>query len=167
MELIQQFGIDWKLLIAQAINFLVIMYILKRFLYKPILEVLKNRENVVKKGLEQAADAAKMYEEATEKEKAILKKAQSEAKKLLEDANQQRIEMLTKAEESTKKQVEQMLSEGRAQIAEDVVKAQKDLRGDISKIASELLEKSLTGFFTEKEQADVMKNATKKIKTID
>ncbi len=167
MELIQQFGIDWKLLIAQAVNFLIIMYILKRFLYKPIQNVLENREHTIKKGLEQAAEAAKKYEEATEKEREILKKAQSEAKKLLEEAKEQRALMLNTAEDTTRKQVERMLTEGREQIAQDVIKAQKALRSDVGKVATELLEKSLTGFFSEKEQQEVVKNATKRIKTID
>jgi F-type H+-transporting ATPase subunit b len=50
MEILNQFGLDWKLFIAQIVNFLVIAYIFKRFLYKPILDALHKRNDAIKKG---------------------------------------------------------------------------------------------------------------------
>lgn len=49
--------IDWFTVIAQAINFLVLVWLLKRFLYKPILDAIDARENQIAKTLADAAES--------------------------------------------------------------------------------------------------------------
>ncbi len=51
--------IDWFTVIAQAINFLVLVWLLKRFLYKPILDAIDARENLIAKTLSEAANTKK------------------------------------------------------------------------------------------------------------
>lgn len=46
-----QFGIDWKLMIAQLINFAVILFVLRAFVYKPILKLLDERKKRIEDGL--------------------------------------------------------------------------------------------------------------------
>ncbi|MBI3685123.1 hypothetical protein HY250_01845 [Candidatus Azambacteria bacterium] len=41
MELFQKFGIDWRLLVMQIINFAILLFILKRYLYKPVMDMLE------------------------------------------------------------------------------------------------------------------------------
>ena len=56
--------IDWFTVIAQVINFLILVWLLKRFLYKPILNAIEERE---KKVASQLSDASSKMEEANEK----------------------------------------------------------------------------------------------------
>lgn len=49
-ELLDQLGINWKLLLAQAVNFLLLLFILKLTVYKPLLELLSKRRAVIEKG---------------------------------------------------------------------------------------------------------------------
>jgi F-type H+-transporting ATPase subunit b len=53
-------GIDPKLLLAQLVNFTIIMLLLKKFLYKPILDMLEKRKKEIAEGV---ALTAKMREE--------------------------------------------------------------------------------------------------------
>jgi F-type H+-transporting ATPase subunit b len=62
--------IDWFTVIAQIINFLILVYLLKRFLYKPILNAIDEREKRIASQLE---DAAKQKAEAIRKKKSIRK----------------------------------------------------------------------------------------------
>jgi F-type H+-transporting ATPase subunit b len=165
MEIIKNFGIDWVLLGAQAINFLIIAYILKRFAYKPILGILKQRQETVKKGLKDAEEAQRLLDKATEKEREILRKAQSEAKKLLDDAKSQRDELLHKSEEMTRKEADRMLKEAREQIAYDTREAERRLTSHVSELAMQFLQRSLEEVFDENEQEIVMRSALKRIKT--
>ncbi|MBU2632677.1 F0F1 ATP synthase subunit B, partial [Patescibacteria group bacterium] len=48
MEIVKQFGLDPVLLVAQIVNFLILLFILKKLLYKPVLELLKKREDTIK-----------------------------------------------------------------------------------------------------------------------
>ena len=57
MEILENFGLNPMLLIAQIVNFLIVLFILKKFLYKPVLEMLKKRQTTIKDGLKQAEEA--------------------------------------------------------------------------------------------------------------
>ena len=62
MEIINNFGLDPLLLGAQIVNFLIIFFILKRFAYKPVLDILKKREDSIKEGLRQAEEGKKILD---------------------------------------------------------------------------------------------------------
>ena len=164
MELIQEFGINPVLLTAQIVNFLIIAYVLKRYLYAPILDLLKKREQTIQKGQDDAAQAAKLLAKTEEKEKEVLKKARDEAKALIEAAKVQQAEMLAKAAETTKAQADAMLQEARANIAYEVKETEKRLAEHVSALAIAFLQKSITGIFTEKEQDAIMRNALTHLK---
>lgn len=164
MELLHEFGFDPILLIAQIVNFLIVLWILKKFLYKPLLDTLKTRRETIAKGLKDAEEARLMYEKAEERESEILKKAQAEAKKLLEDAKKQHTEMLHTAEENAKNQADIILKEAREQIAFEARETEKRLSGHISQLAVQFLQKSLENAFTEKEQEVIMRQAMKNLK---
>lgn len=56
-ELFHKLGIDWKLLLAQAVNFLVILTVLRLTVYKPLLKKLRERRERIEQGLKDAKDA--------------------------------------------------------------------------------------------------------------
>lgn len=165
MEILSKFGIDWVLLLAQIINFLIIFYVLKRFAYKPILALLNKRRETIEKGLKDADEAERLLDKATEREKEILRKAQLEAKKLLDDAKSQRVEMMRHSEETTRKEADRMLKEAREQISFEAREAEKRLSSHVSELAMHFLQHSLEEVFTENEQEIVMRQALKKMKT--
>ena len=86
MEALSALGIDWKLLLAQGVNFLVLLYVLKRFAYKPMLDLLEKRTVRIERGLKDAEAAKVRLEEAAAKEEAILGKAREAAKQIVADA---------------------------------------------------------------------------------
>lgn len=56
-QFVTQFGIDWKLMVAQLINFAVVFFVLKKFAYKPILKLLDERKQKIEDGLSFAEKA--------------------------------------------------------------------------------------------------------------
>ncbi|MEK7607984.1 MAG: hypothetical protein AAB495_00145 [Patescibacteria group bacterium] len=56
-ELLQKLGIDWKLLLSQAANFLLLLVILRIFAYKPLLKLLKERREKIEEGVQKAEEA--------------------------------------------------------------------------------------------------------------
>lgn len=164
MEVLREFGVDWRLLLAQVINFLIIFYVLKRYAYKPILAMLKKREQIIKESLEQAEEARRLLEQSEQKEKEILHKAQAEAKKLLAEAQKERDLFLEESKEITQKQVERMLKEAREQIAFESKETEKRLSAHVNELAIHFLQKSISDLFNEQDQELIMKNALKKIR---
>lgn len=167
MEILSEFGINPVLLGAQIVNFLIILFLVKRFALKPIMQVLKQREETIKEGLKSAEEARIRLEQATEKEKAILKKAHAEAKILLEDTQKQSQEILASAEKQARKQTEKILLEAREQIASETREAEKRLAEHASTLAIQFLQKAVAELLTEREQEIALKRALQKIKKIN
>lgn len=164
MEILKEFGVNPLLLVAQAVNFLIVLYILKRFLYKPILEVLKKREKSIKEGLKQAEEARVLMEKTAVREREVIKKAKEESRKLLEETKKQRDEIFKATEVAAQKRATQILDEAKKQITFETAKVQKELSMKVSVLAVEFLQKSVGELFGEEEQEIVIKNAITKIK---
>ena len=164
MEILKNFGFDPVMLTAQIVNFLIILFLLKRFLYKPVLEMLKKRQNLVQEGLKQAEEGKLSLEKALEEEKKILKKAQEQSKKIVDDASNQALAVAKEIEDNSKKQAEKILSDAKIQIEQETKEAEKRLSEDVSRLSIEFLEKSLKEIFGEKEEKLVIQNALKRLK---
>lgn len=164
MELIKNFGIEPVLLVAQVINFLIVLYILKRFLYKPILELLQKRQNSIKEGIEKTKEAQKRLEKIITEEKTILKNAKAYAQKIINNATHQSLEASKAIQENAKKQSENILKEARLQILREAKASEKRLMENVSFLAIKFLQKSAEQLFSVRQQKEVMENALKKIK---
>ncbi len=99
-QLIHAFGIDVRLITIQMINFVVLLGLLSYFLYKPVLNLLRQREESIKKGIADAEEAAQAKATATYEKQIVLAEAQQEA-----------VEITTRAESFGKERGEQMLKE--------------------------------------------------------
>jgi len=164
MEIINNFGLNPVLLGAQIVNFLIILFLLKKFLYKPVLEILQKRQTTIKDGLKQADEARIKLEKVVIEEKEILRQAQLQSRKIIEDAKEEAIEVSKKISEDTKTQTEKLLTDAKEQIARETVGAEKKLALSTSKLAITFLEKTAKELFSTKEQGEVIAQALKKIK---
>jgi F-type H+-transporting ATPase subunit b len=167
MEIVEHFGLDPYLFGAQVINFLIVLYLLKRFLYKPVLDLLKKRENEIAEGLKQAEEGKLLLEKAEQKEKDILSKAREEAKKTLEEAKAHALELKEEIEANAKLQSEKILLEAQIKIEENSKEAEKRLVSKISALSIDYLKTALGDMFTEKEQKEILERATANLRKLN
>ncbi len=129
MEILEKLGVDWKLLLAQAVNFLVLLWVLKRFAYKPILKALEARTNKIEQGLKDAQASQAKLQGVIEEEKKILAAAREEARSIL-----------IEAEASAKKRDAMMLDETKQKIDRMIVETDKHLSEKQAKLLREAKE---------------------------
>jgi F-type H+-transporting ATPase subunit b len=163
MELIERFGVDPILLVAQIINFLIILFLLKKFLYKPVLDMLRKREDDIKNGIKQAEEGRITLEKSLDEGKNILKLAQTQAKKVMDDAKDQASKTALEIEENARTQAEKLLKEAREQIEEDTKKAEQALSKKVVDLSKEMTTKSIGQFFSKKEETNIIAKALKQI----
>jgi len=161
MDVLHNFGVEWQLLLAQVINFLVIFYLLKRFLYKPLFNLLKKRADAIKEGVKQAEEGKKALDEALVKEKKLIKEAQDTARKIIADAREHGTQLAKEIEDRAKKQTDRMIEEAKVQIAREAKLAEQQLNKHVAEISIEMLKKSLGSVFGEKEQSEIVSKAVK------
>jgi F-type H+-transporting ATPase subunit b len=111
--------IDWFTIIAQVFNFLILVWLMKRFLYKPILNAIDAREKRIADELASA-----------DKKKAEAQKESDEFKHKNEEFDKQRAALLSKATQDAQTERQKLMDEAR--IAADVLSAkrQESLRND-------------------------------------
>lgn len=138
LELTEQLGLDWKLLLSQAVNFLLLLVLLRQFAYKPLLKVLKERRAKIEEGLAKAEEAeqrllevddiAKDRMKATEAEAmAMIRATEDRSKKvevaLLDEARKKEATLLANAELAAKAKEAEAMDQLRTQAVEIVKKA--------------------------------------------
>lgn len=134
-ELISNFGIDWRMLLAQAVNFFILLFLLRMFAYKPILRMLKKRRQEIEKGLEY-----------TKKAEEKLRMTDILREETINQAREQALVIVTEAEETGKKRREEMVQEANRKMegvvadAKRVIEEEKAKMGeDVYKNARELV----------------------------
>lgn len=100
-QLFDQLGIDWRLLLSQAVNFFLLLVVLRLFVYKPLLKLLHDRRARIEEGLTKADEADRRLAEVEEIGKGRIKKAEIQAlgilKKTESDAKELEVRMLAEA----------------------------------------------------------------------
>jgi len=140
-ELLTKLGIDWKLLIAQIVNFLVLLFVLYKFAYGPILAMLDKRQKKIEKGLADADEAHKKLAESEERQKDILKKARGEAKVIVEKAYIQAEKSKSEIAIEAKMQAEKILSNAKMEIEREKEKTIGAIKSEIGGLVVAAAEK--------------------------
>jgi F-type H+-transporting ATPase subunit b len=136
-DLIEAFDINLVGLAFQVINFLLLLYILNRLLFKPLLARMDERSAKISKGLEDAETAARDRELARAEREAAVSEARKEAANVIANANKiatdTRDEILTKARADAEKVTER----AREEITAEKEKAMAELRAEVADLALE------------------------------
>ncbi len=140
-ELFTSLGLNAKMLIAQMINFAILLYVLHRFVYKPILRMLTDRTERIEQGLAQAEAAQKKMSEVAEREKDILTKAKREARDIVATANKQaqehRAQLIAAAQEETAR----MIAETQAQMERQKAQLMEEVQKDVAVLVVDAVER--------------------------
>ena len=144
-SIISTFHIDWKIIVAQAINFGVVFVVLYIFALKPLSKLMKERSEKIEGGITNAKKSGELMQKASEeyerntiKLKQVAVEAKKELNKELEQLRADNLEkMKSENEEWTKKRAVQMEADkkilvdgAKAEIADLVVKSVEKLLGN-------------------------------------
>lgn len=131
MEALANLGIDWKLLLAQVVNFVVVLLVLKRFAYKPMLKLLDERTAKIEKGLADAESAGKKLGEMEVREKAVLSEARSEAKRILAETDEAAQKRDAAKIAETEVRVKKLLQESEVKMVADQKKMLEEAKSEL------------------------------------
>jgi len=163
MELLHALGLDTKILIAQLVNFAVLLFVLWKFGYRPLLKFLDERQEKIEAGIKNAEAAEKRLHDIDDKEQTVLRQAQKEAQALIEKTNehlnQRKKEMMAKTKEEiaaiVKKTKEELEVEKKI-IFKNIKQETADLVvAALGKIISEKLDASVDAEYVKKVIHDV------------
>jgi len=140
------------LMIWTVITFIVLLFILKKVAWKPILTALDKRENDIKESLEQAEKAKEEAKQLLEANQANLAKAEEESKKIIEQSRSYAESLKDQMIKDSKDQAKKIVDEASNEIQRKKDAAFEELRGQIAEIAVSAAEKII------KESLDAQKS---------
>ncbi|MDO8573151.1 MAG: F0F1 ATP synthase subunit B [Candidatus Daviesbacteria bacterium] len=152
MEILNQFGINPVLLLAQVVNFLVLLFILKKFLYKPILKVLGERKQKIEDSLKNAEEIEKRLAETNEKIDTLMVKTSKEIREMMDEANKERALHLEETKEKGLQMARDIIKKAEAAGRVDALRMQQEVMNKMADIVAVGLEKVTGKIINKKEQ---------------
>jgi F-type H+-transporting ATPase subunit b len=107
-SLFGKFGIEWKLVVAQAVNFFIVAFLLWRFAFKPVMATLDERQSKIAEGLQFAEEAKTQLAETEKRQAEVLREANAQAQEILHQARDGARELDEKLKAETASQIEDM-----------------------------------------------------------
>jgi len=134
-------GIDLKAFIVQLITFVIVFYILKKYVFGRIVEVLDKRQKIIEEGVKSAKDMT-AQKEKLEKEVAKLKsEARTQADEILAESKVQSEEMIAKATETANEKTDKMIADAKKKIEEETDRSRRSLKNEIVALVVDTTEK--------------------------
>ncbi len=164
MEILNQFGIQPILLAAQVVNFAILLFILKKFAYGPILKVLEERKQKIADSLKNAEEIEKKLLQTEEDREQELEKAAKEAQRILEDAVSSATQIVAEAHGKASSDIEEMVKKAHEQIKQDRERMQSEIRTELADLVVTSLEKVTGKILTSKDQKELVDKTVREIK---
>jgi F-type H+-transporting ATPase subunit b len=166
MDTLGQFHIQWIQLAAQLFNFLVIAWIINRFLLRPLMKNMKVRKEKIAQGLADAEKARLALEDAAQERERVLQQASADAYKLLQSARQE-AERLRAAELARAgKDAQRLIEEARGVMALERAEMEKAVQVLSLQLSGRILESAVEGLFSEEEKARILSRGLERIGSI-
>ena len=163
-SIIETFHIDWQLLIAQVINFLIVLMVLWYLVLKPLMKMMEKRTETIEKSLEEARLIEENLKKAEEARVIKVMEAKKEAQKIIEQTNlraeKSKEEMVLKARE----EVNKIITQGKEQIAKDKEQMLKEVKSEIADLVILTTEKVLDKVLDKKLEKEIIEKSLREIK---
>jgi len=154
-----------KSLIVQVINFVILLLILQRLLYKPFLAKMEERTKTIQTALDEAKEARAAAAKQQEENEARLRAAYAEAALVREKALKEAAEESRKHIEAAQAQSRKMVEDTKAQLDAEVRRAREELRREVGDIAIAVAEKLVRKSLHDEDQRRIVAEAIAGMKT--
>jgi len=136
-------GIDWKILIGQLINFVILFFLLKRFAFKPFFAILEKRRLKIEEGVKKSEEIEKSFQEVRVLSQKIKQEGERKARQVVKETE-------TRAQERAEKLVlfgheekDRLLAETQEEIKKEKDRAKKELEKEVAEKVFLVAEKFL------------------------
>jgi F-type H+-transporting ATPase subunit b len=152
-----------KSLIVQAINFLILLFILKRLLYKPFLAKMEERTQAIQKSLDEAQAARAQAARQQEENETRLRAAHAEAAAIRAQAMKEASEEQKRLVEAARAESQRLVEGAKAQMDADVRRAREELRREVADLATAVAEKLVRRSLRDEDHRRIVAEAITKV----
>jgi F-type H+-transporting ATPase subunit b len=153
------------LILWTAITFLILLFILRKYAWKPILQAVTDRENSIESALLKADAVREEMARLTNENEALLKQARAERDAILSEATKVKNQIIGEAKEAAQKEGARQIELARIEINNQKAIAMADVKNQVASLSLEIAEKVLRKQFEDqKKQDELVKELLKEVK---
>lgn len=142
-----------------VISFSIVLFLLRKFAWKPILNALKEREESIDEALQSAQKAREEMSHLKADNEQIIKDAKLESNKLIKEAKEIKNKIVGQATAQAEKEARQIIEDAKAVIQKEKKSAITEMRNQISLISIEIAEKLIKSELSkDKKQEELINN---------
>lgn len=141
-----------------GLTFLILLLILRKFAWKPILGAVTEREDSIKNALAEADKARQEMQDINADNERILKEARAERDAMLKDARLIKINMIEEAKDSAKTQANKIIEQAKATIENEKLSAIAEIKHQVANLSIDIAEKIVK---------DELSNKDKQLKIVE
>ena len=146
------------LLFWTSLVFVILLVLLRKFAWKPILGAVSTREENITKALDAAKEAEQKMASLTAQNEELLKQAREERDIILREAKEAKESIVAEAKGVAQKEADRILVAANEQIANERMKAVTELKNQVGKLSLEIAEKILTTELNDKSKQEALVN---------
>ena len=158
-SLIATFHIDWKIIIAQMVNFAIVFFVLYRFAIKPLSKLMSERQSEIKKGLDDAEQNKKILEDTQKSYDDALAQARKEGTAIIAEAKKEASKKKDELIKIAENDVAIMLKNGKSALDSEKQKMITDAKKELASLIVMSTEKVLSGV-VDKDMKEKISTAT-------
>lgn len=136
-------GINLQAFLFQLITFVLVLLLLRKFVYGKLVDTLEARRTAVIESLDSAKEAAKELEKTNERTAELLQEAKKEAGDIVALAHKEAAGVVEEAETKAAKKAEHIIATAEARLDQDIAEARKQLRTDVLNLVTKATEQIL------------------------
>ena len=141
MDLFNDFSIG--LFVWQTVLFLTLLFLLRKYAWKPILNAVEEREEGIKNALEAAENAKKEMEALNADNERILREAKAERDNILKEAREIKETIISESKIQATEEADKLLASAREQINNEKLAAITELKNQVAELSIDIAEKVL------------------------
>lgn len=163
-DLFISIGIDLKLLILQAIAFLILLWFLKKFVYPPLIAMLDKHDAKMAEAATAAREAQKMAANSQAETEKLLRQARKEAAGIVGNAKDEANDMLRRSESKSKAHAEAIVAAAKADIEKEILVAKKTLHNETIELVAAATAKVASAQISAQTDESLIRNALEEAK---
>ncbi len=157
--LLNSLGIEWPILIAQIVNFAILLAVLGKFVYTPVMRMLDERREGVRKALDREEKAAAKLALAEADKDKILSQARVESQKIIDEARLDGEELKKKLAVAAREEIVRMETDAGKKLKDERSKLVTEVKSEIGTLIVETIEKTLGDVLDARSQGKMVEQA--------
>lgn len=156
---------DPGLFIWTILTFLVLLFLLRKFAWKPLLSMLEKREEMIKNSLDDAEKAKHELERLNQESEEIVAKARSEAQSVVSEGKVTAEKMKDSILDTAQQKADQLIEEARKQIKSEKDKAIHEIKSEVVDLSLQITKKLIGKNITKADNQSLIEESLKEINT--